>query len=64
MQIAVCWVKQSDFVVWSRKGMTVGRIYKDSGFWSDLKPKLIEFHNNKLKYFEMRDPRRLMPINL
>lgn len=66
MQIFICDVQFCDFVIWSPKGCGIQRIFRDDDFWDKLRPKLIDFHHNVLlpEYFEMRIPRRLLPIKL
>ena len=44
-QMAVCGLEWVDFVIWTRKGMSVQRIHRDLTKWNDVMlPKLIKFY--------------------
>ena len=66
MQMAICNASFCDFLLWSTKGMTVERVTFDKEFWEKLHLKLHNFYVNALlpEYFEMRVPRRLLPVSL
>ena len=66
MQMAICNASFCDFLLWSPKGMTVERVTFDKEFWEKLHLKLHNFYVNALlpEYFEMRVPRRLLPVVL
>ena len=66
MQMAICDVDFCDFVIWSPKGIAIERISRDRKFWDSLYPKLEAFYKETLlpEYFEMRVPRRLLPMSL
>ena len=66
MQMAICDVNFCDFVIWSPQGIAIERISRDRKFWDSLYPKLEAFYKETLlpEYFEMRVPRRLLPVSL
>lgn len=66
MQMAVCDVSWCDFVLWSRKGIHVQRVYRDDSWWQKVLPKLLSFHAEVIvpEVVEMRVPRRLLPLSL
>ena len=43
-QMAVCCLEWVDFVIWTKKGMSVERIPRDRDFWATMLPKLRAFY--------------------
>ncbi|KAL3862316.1 hypothetical protein ACJMK2_008294 [Sinanodonta woodiana] len=65
-QLGIMGLKWCDFVIWSDIHLEKIRIQFDQDFWGSLSEKLISFHHKWLcpEFFEMRIPRRLMPMSL
>lgn len=65
-QLGVCELLWCYFVVWSKEGIFIEKIYADPVFWQSTKKKLLSFHEEYLcpEYFEMRLPRKLSLIKL
>ena len=64
MQMAICNVKQCDFVVWSPKGIVVESLQFDKVFWEEAVAHLLTVYKTIFvpEYFEMRVPRKLVPF--
>ena len=43
-QMAVCNVDWVDFVIWTKKDISVQRVVRDRNFWDGMLPKLQEFY--------------------
>lgn len=66
MQMAVCGVLWCDFTLWSQQGLYIDRVHYNSDFWETTAAKLTDVYQSVIipEFFEMRVPRRLLPIKL
>ncbi len=65
-QLGVTKLPWCYFVVWSKHGIFIEKIFADSVFWSNIKQKMLAVHREYFipEYFEMRLPRKLDIIRL
>jgi hypothetical protein len=66
MALGITELPWCDFVIWSKKGISIERIFADTTFWKATCVKLQKFYCQVYvpEFFEMRVPRRLHSIQL